>query len=52
MEAIEEIKIEAHEKYIRDLMYIDITSEYTQEIYSWYDYEEDCEDLYMDNCNI
>ena len=52
MEAIEEIKLAAHERYIRNSMYIDITREYTQERYDWYDYEEDCEDWYMENCNL
>ena len=33
-------------------MYIEIVGEYTQEIYARYDYEEYCEDWYMDNCNL
>jgi hypothetical protein len=52
MEAIEEIKLAEHERYIRNIMYIDITLEYTQERYTLYDYEEDCENFYMDNCNL
>jgi hypothetical protein len=52
MEVIKEIRLAAQERYIRNVMYIDIISEYTQEIYAWYDYEEDCEDWYMDNCNL
>ena len=30
----------------------DIRDEYTQEIYSWYDFEADCDDWYMDNCHF
>jgi hypothetical protein len=52
MEAIEEIRLAAHERYIRNIMDIDITGEYTQERYAWYDYEEDCEDWYKDSCNL
>jgi hypothetical protein len=30
----------------------DIRDEYTQEIYSWYDFEADCDDWYMDSCHF
>jgi hypothetical protein len=30
----------------------DIRDEYNQEIYSWYDFEADCDDWYMDSCHF
>jgi hypothetical protein len=30
----------------------DIMDEYNQEIYSWYDFEADCDDWYMDSCHL
>jgi len=33
-------------------MYIHIAGEYTQERYVWYDYEDDCDDWYMESYNM
>jgi hypothetical protein len=37
-----------HERFLM----VDIMDEYTQEIYSWYDFEADCDDWYMDSCHF
>jgi len=29
-----------------------ISDEYTEEIYVWYDYEDACDDWYMDSCHF
>ena len=29
-----------------------IKDEYNQEIYAWYDFEDDCDDWYMDSCHF
>jgi len=29
-----------------------IRDEYNQEIYAWYDFEDDCDDWYMDSCHF
>jgi hypothetical protein len=29
-----------------------IMNEYHQEMYAWYDLEDDCDDWYMDNCHF
>jgi hypothetical protein len=29
-----------------------LRDEYNQEIYSWYDFEADCDDWYMDSCHF
>jgi hypothetical protein len=30
----------------------DIMNEYHQEVYAWYDLEDDCDDWYMDSCHF
>jgi hypothetical protein len=37
-----------HERFLM----ANIMDEYTQEIYSWYDFEADCDDWYMDSCHF
>ena len=29
-----------------------LRDQYNQEIYAWYDFEVDCDDLYMDSCHF
>jgi tRNA(Met) C34 N-acetyltransferase TmcA len=36
----------------RFLMEDIIRDEYNQEIYAWYDFEDDCDDWYMDSCHF
>jgi tRNA(Met) C34 N-acetyltransferase TmcA len=38
-----------HERF---LMVDIIRDEYNQEIYAWYDFEDDCDDWYMDSCHF
>jgi hypothetical protein len=38
-----------HERF---LMADIIRDEYNQEIYAWYDFEDDCDDWYMDSCHF
>jgi hypothetical protein len=37
-----------HERFLM----VDIRDEYNQEIYAWYDFEDDCDDWYMDSCHF
>jgi hypothetical protein len=30
----------------------DIMDEYNQEVYAWYYFEANCDDLYMDSCHF
>jgi hypothetical protein len=51
----QEFKVERkniQEIYIMETIYNYITREYTQEIYAWYDYEDECDDWYMDSCHF
>ena len=36
----------------RFLMEDIIKDEYNQEIYAWHDFEDDCDDWYMDSCHF
>jgi hypothetical protein len=48
----QDFKVESQinqERYIMETIYKYITSEYTQVKYAWYDYEDECDDWYMDN---
>jgi hypothetical protein len=38
-----------HERFIMEDI---IRDEYNQEIYAWYDFEDDCDDWYMDSCHF
>jgi hypothetical protein len=37
-----------HERYIME----DIRHVYNQEVYAWYDFQDDCDDWYMDSCYL
>jgi hypothetical protein len=37
------------QKFYSEVYYQD---EYTEEIYAWYDYEDACDDWYMDSCHF
>jgi hypothetical protein len=32
--------------------FVNIMNEYHQEVYAWYDLEDDCDDWYMDSCHF
>jgi hypothetical protein len=38
-----------HERFLMEDI---IKDEYNQEIYAWYDFEDDCDDWYMDSCHF
>jgi tRNA(Met) C34 N-acetyltransferase TmcA len=38
-----------HERFLMEDI---IRDEYNQEIYAWYDFEDDCDDWYMDSCHF
>jgi hypothetical protein len=31
---------------------VDLRDEYNKEIYAWYDFEDDCDDWYIDSCHF
>jgi hypothetical protein len=37
-----------HERFLMQ----GLMNEYNQEIYVWYDFEDDCDDWYMDSCHF
>jgi hypothetical protein len=36
----------------RDILWQSIMNEYHQEVYAWYDLEDNCDDWYMDSCHF